>query len=120
MIPPKPLTQPKPFTLNICRHKFFVFLFLVYPRPIKIFQKKSFAFVCVAFVYFVCIIREKNRKTTEPNKIRIKNEIKRKKKVWLSLAEEDNTTYWLVSSCTISCWPHIESIGSTIPCLHFV
>lgn len=29
-------------------------------------------------------------------------------------------TYWLVSSCTISCWPHIESIGSTIPCLHFV
>lgn len=29
-------------------------------------------------------------------------------------------TYWLVSSCTISCWPQIESIGSTIPCLHLV
>lgn len=31
------------------------------------------------------------------------------------------TTYWSVSSLTISCWPHMESIGSTIPlCLDCV
>lgn len=30
-------------------------------------------------------------------------------------------TYWSVSSLTISCWPHMESIGSTIPlCLDCV
>lgn len=29
-------------------------------------------------------------------------------------------TYWLESSCTINCWPHIDNIGSTMPCLHFV
>lgn len=26
-------------------------------------------------------------------------------------------TYWLESSCTINCWPHIDNIGSTMPCL---
>lgn len=32
-----------------------------------------------------------------------------------------NATYWSVSSLTISCWPHMESIGSTIPlCLDCV
>lgn len=31
-----------------------------------------------------------------------------------------HSTYWFESSCTINCWPHIDNIGSTIPCLHLV
>lgn len=86
---------------------FFIFLCLVTTSLVFITILKVLLLFCAAFI--VEKKRKKKRKKTKYGKKGIG---------WV--AEEDNTTYWLVSSCTISCWPHIESIGSTIPCLHFV
>lgn len=95
--------------LNLLSLFFFVLLLLLFYslNRISLFylNRSAKGWVCLFSTFFV-----------------VKKHIKmnRNNGKMVQVADEHNTTYWFVSSWTISCWPHIESIGSTIPCLHFV